>query len=39
METKHLAGAPGGLSTLLRAALPVVPGVNLLPGVRKSSPR
>ena len=38
MTTEHvktLDGEPGGLSTLLRAALPVVPGVNRLPGVRK----
>ncbi len=34
-ETKTLSGEPGSLSTLLRAALPVVPGVNQLPGVRK----
>ena len=34
-EPKTLDGEPGGLSTLLRAALPVVPGVNRLPGVRK----
>ena len=31
-----LDGEPGGLTTLLRAALPVVPGVNRLPGVRKA---
>jgi len=37
METKHLSGQPGGLSTLIRAALPVLPGVNRLPGVKKSS--
>ena len=37
MEAKRLSGAPGGLSTLLRAALPVIPGVNQLPGVKKSS--
>ena len=35
MEAKTLDGEPGGLSTLLRAALPVVPGINHLPGVRK----
>ena len=35
---KHLSGQPSGLTTLLRAALPAVPGVNRLPGVRKSSP-
>ena len=34
-QPKTLEGEPGGLSTLLRAALPVVPGVNQLPGVRK----
>jgi hypothetical protein len=39
METKHLTGTPGGLTTLLRAALPAVPVVNQLPGVRKSSAR
>ena len=33
---KTLDGEPGGLSTLLRAALPAVPGVNRLPGVRKA---
>jgi acyl dehydratase len=38
-ESKTLTGQPGGLSTLLRAALPVVPGVNRLPGVRKGSAR
>jgi hypothetical protein len=32
---KILDGEPGGLSTLVRAALPVLPGVNQLPGVRK----
>lgn len=37
MEAKQLSGAPGGLSTLLKAALPVIPGVNQLPGVKKSS--
>ena len=34
-EPKLLESEPGGLSTLVRAALPVVPGVNRLPGVRK----
>ena len=33
---KVLDGEPGGLGTLVRAALPVVPGLNQLPGVRKS---
>ena len=32
---KLLESEPGRLSTLVRAALPVVPGVNRLPGVRK----
>ena len=35
--TKLLSGEPGGLTTLVRAALPAIPGVNLLPGVRKAS--
>ncbi len=35
--TKTLRGEPGGLSSLVRAALPVVPVVNRLPGVRKAS--
>ena len=38
-EAKTLTGEPGGLSTLVRAALPAVPGVNRLPGVRKGSAR
>ncbi len=29
-------GEPGGVATLLRAALPSIPGLNQLPGVRKS---
>ena len=33
--TRTLTGEPGGLGTLVRAALPAVPGVNRLPGVRK----
>ena len=33
---KKIDGEPGGLTTLLRAALPAVPGVNRLPGVRKA---
>ncbi|MDR7254462.1 acyl dehydratase [Nocardioides sp. BE266] len=37
-ETKTLAGEPGGLSTLVKAALPALPGVNRLPGVRKGRP-
>ena len=39
MQTKQLNGEPGGLSTLLRAALPVLPVVNQLPGVKKSPAR
>jgi hypothetical protein len=35
--TRTLTGEPGRLGTLVRAALPVVPGVNQLPGVRKGS--
>ncbi|RYB91820.1 hypothetical protein EUA93_16940 [Nocardioides oleivorans] len=38
-DPKPLTGEPGGLSTLVRAALPVVPGVNRLPGVRKAPAR
>jgi hypothetical protein len=37
--TRTLTGEPGRLGTLVRAALPVVPGVNQLPGVRKGSAR
>jgi len=33
--TRTLQGEPSGLVTLVRAALPAVPGVNRLPGVRK----
>ncbi len=36
VPSKSLSGEPGGLSTLLRAALPSVPGLNQLPGVRKA---
>ena len=36
-ETRTLDAGGSGLSTLLRAALPTVPGVNQLPGVRKTS--
>ena len=35
-RAKLLSGEPGGLRTLVRAALPVVPVVNQLPGVRKA---
>lgn len=34
---KELSGSTGGLSVLARAALPALPVVNRLPGVRKSS--
>jgi acyl dehydratase len=34
-QPRVLAGEPGRLGTLVRAALPVVPGLNRLPGVRK----
>ena len=34
---KTLDDEPGGLSTLVRAALPAVPGVNRLPGIRKGA--
>ena len=34
-EPRILTGEPGGIRTLARAALPAVPGLNLLPGVRK----
>lgn len=36
---KTLDGEPGGLATLVRAALPAVPGVNWLPGIRKGPAR
>lgn len=36
---KTLAGEPGRLGTLLRAALPAVPGLNQLPGVRRGPAR
>jgi acyl dehydratase len=36
---KTLDGEPGRLGTLVRAALPAVPGVNQLPGVRKGPAR
>ena len=35
IETRTLQGSSGGLAVLAKAALPVVPGVNQLPGVRK----
>ncbi|NYG57805.1 acyl dehydratase [Nocardioides daedukensis] len=36
-EVRTLSGAGGGISTMLRAALPTLPGVNQLPGVKKTS--
>lgn len=33
---RTLDSAPGGLPTMLKAALPVLPGINLVPGIRKS---
>ncbi|MBS2938127.1 hypothetical protein KDN32_10265 [Nocardioides sp. J2M5] len=33
---RTLTGPSGGVATLVRAALPAVPGLNLLPGVRKA---
>ncbi|MDQ6641757.1 MAG: hypothetical protein M3Y66_04595 [Actinomycetota bacterium] len=35
MTTREVHGTPSALPTMLRAALPVLPGVNLLPGVAK----
>jgi acyl dehydratase len=34
-DTRTLTGEPGRFGTLVRAALPVVPGINQLPGIRK----
>jgi len=36
---RTLEGEPGGMATLVRAALPAVPGVNRLPGIRKGPAR
>ena len=36
-EARVVEGDGGGVTTLLRAALPGVPGVNLLPGIRKTT--
>ena len=33
-----MAGAPSSLGTLVKAALPAIPGVNQLPGIKKASP-
>ncbi len=38
-QSKTLHGRSGGLSTLVRAALPAVPGINRLPGIKKTSPK
>lgn len=35
-ETRVLHGSGGGVSGMLKAALPTIPGVNQLPGVRKT---
>jgi acyl dehydratase len=35
MEPTIVAGEPGGVTTLLRAALPSIPVVNQIPGIRK----
>ncbi len=37
IQTKELHGEPGGFGTLLKAALPSIPVVGQLPGVKKSS--
>src|SRR3546814_3487910 len=37
LEVRTLSGAGGGISTMFRAALPTLPGVNQLPGVKKTS--
>src|SRR5688500_5599330 len=34
--TREIEGKPAALPMMLKAALPVLPGVSLLPGVRKS---
>ena len=36
MVERTIEGTPSALPTMLKAALPALPGVNLLPGVRKS---
>ncbi|WP_253942608.1 MaoC/PaaZ C-terminal domain-containing protein [Nocardioides sp. zg-1230] len=38
-QPRMLTGEPGGLATLARAALPAVPVVNRLPGIRKGPER
>jgi acyl dehydratase len=36
MTDRTIEGQPSALPTMLKAALPVLPGVNLIPGIRKS---
>src|SRR4051794_12608151 len=36
MAERVVEGTPSSLPTMLKAALPAVPGVNLIPGIRKS---
>ena len=36
MTERTIEGAPSALPTLLKAALPALPGVNLIPGIRKT---
>ena len=36
MTERTLEGTPSALPTMLKAALPALPGVNLIPGIRKS---
>ena len=36
MTDRIIEGRPSALPTMLKAALPVLPGVNLIPGIRKS---
>ena len=35
VTTREIHGNPSGLPTMLKAALPVLPGVNLIPGIAK----
>jgi acyl dehydratase len=35
--TREVAGEPGTLPLLLKAALPVIPGVSMLPGIKKTA--
>src|SRR5215212_10683544 len=36
MTERTIQGSPSALPTMLKAALPALPGVNLLPGIRKT---